>query len=169
MKACSKCGVEKLPEMFSLDSRPLDGRRYSCKACDRDRHLKYRAENPDRDRYRDAERGREYSQQYRARHRAKDLVRHAKRRAEAKGLPFDLDQHIPALQKRLDRAVCEVTGIPLSLTGGRLFNSPSLDRKVPARGYVIRNTRVVCLAINCAMGDWGEKTLRAILQQWLSR
>lgn len=115
------------------------------------------------------EKEREYSRKYRLINRARDLVRHAKRRAEKKGLPFDLNPHIDAIQERISRGCCELTGISFDLTSGLTWNSPSIDRKDPSKGYVISNVRVVLHAVNSALGTWGEQKLleisRAILAQ----
>lgn len=103
------------------------------------------------------ERRRLYAAENRRKNRAYELVRHAKERAKKKNLPFDLDIYSDVIQQRIDRGVCEVTGLPLNLEGGRTWDSPSLDRIDPEKGYLYNNTRVVCHAINSAMGDWGEQ------------
>jgi hypothetical protein len=79
------------------------------------------------------------------------MVRHARRRAERRGLPFDLaeaDFFIPAF--------CPVLGIPLQrLVGGKTGNdnSPSLDRIDPAKGYVAGNVIVVSNRANRIRND----------------
>jgi hypothetical protein len=88
-----------------------------------------------------------------------DLVRHARFRAEKKRVAFDLSAHIDEIQKLIDNGLCEVTGLPLNLDGGRTWDSPSLDRIVPAAGYLYSNIRIVCHAVNGAMGDWGEQKM----------
>jgi hypothetical protein len=86
-----------------------------------------------------------------------DLARHAKLRAAKKSLPYDLSDHVGEIQSRINAGVCEVTGLPLNLDGGRTWDSPSLDRIVPSVGYLYTNIRIVCHAMNGAMGDWGEQ------------
>lgn len=56
---------------------------------------------------------------------------------------------------------CAISGIPLEAPSGRpeAF-SPSLDRIVPALGYVRGNVRIVCNLANFAMNKWGEEPLR---------
>jgi hypothetical protein len=98
-----------------------------------------------------------YQRKYRKKHRAKDLVRHAKLRSLKKSLPFDLESHLDEIQARIEAGFCEVTGLPFNLDGGRTWDSPSLDRIVPAVGYLFANIRIVCHAVNGAMGDWGEQ------------
>jgi hypothetical protein len=96
------------------------------------------------------------------------MIATARTRARRRSLKFDLDQHVEELQARINIGRCEVTGVPLNLGGGRTFDSPSLDRIDPGKGYVYSNIRVVCNLINCALGDWGEDTLRTVIKQWVS-
>lgn len=112
---------------------------------------------------------REYQRQYRKRNRARDLARHAKFRAHKQKEPFDLLGYLPQLQERLDKGVCEVSGIPFNLDGGRTWDSPSLDRMDPHGGYLYSNIRVVCHALNSAMGDWGENRMLEIARAILKR
>jgi hypothetical protein len=101
------------------------------------------------------------------------MIRHAKKRAEKYKVPFDLDQHVEKIKTRLARMRCEMTGIPLQRgsegVADRKFNSPSLDRIVPSKGYVYKNIRIVCWAMNCAMGTWGEGVLRTIVKAWIEK
>lgn len=94
--------------------------------------------------------------------RAQCLVSHARIRSARKGIAFDLDIHVDDLQRRIDAGFCELTGLPFNLSGGRTWDGPSLDRIVPADGYVIGNVRVVCYAVNSALGDWGLDVLLKI-------
>jgi hypothetical protein len=114
-------------------------------------------------------RDREYQRQYRKRNRARDLVRHAKFRAGKQGVSFDLTSHLQELQERIDRGACELSGLPFNFDGGRTWDSPSLDRIDPGGGYLYRNIRVVCHAVNSAMGDWGEQKMLEIARAILNR
>jgi hypothetical protein len=76
----------------------------------------------------------------------------AKRRAQAKGLPFDImpgDIIIPAR--------CPLLGIVLRRSerekGGWLDQSPTLDRRVPALGYVKGNVWVISWRANRLKSD----------------
>jgi len=112
---------------------------------------------------------REYQQTYRKRNRARDLVRHARFRAHKTGASFDLMKFLPEIQARIDDGVCELSGLPFNLDGGRTWDSPSLDRIDPKAGYLYRNIRVVCHAVNSAMGDWGEAKMLEIARAILNR
>lgn len=80
--------------------------------------------------------------------RARILWWAAKRRAEKKGLSFDLLQADVAAA--LDRGVCQATGLPLDLCGRRSAYSPSIDRRNPDEGYTRKNSWLVCWGFNSA-------------------
>jgi hypothetical protein len=104
------------------------------------------------------------------RNRVKYLVAECRRRSAKKGLSFNLDQYIPELQARLDMGACELSGIPFKQTmGPTTYDSPSLDRINPSEGYLYGNVRIVCYAMNCALGNWGEEALLTILEGWQRR
>jgi hypothetical protein len=58
---------------------------------------------------------------------------------------------------------CEITGIKFSdeiPTGSKTAPfSMSLDRIDSSKGYVLENCRVVCLAVNLGMREWGENVM----------
>lgn len=101
--------------------------------------------------------------------RAMCLVATARTRARLRSLDFDLDAHTAALQKRIDAGCCELSGVRFDLSPGRKAFSPSLDRIDPKQGYLFKNIRVVCHAMNVSLGDWGTETLAEIMCAWLSR
>lgn len=109
-----------------------------------------------------AARSKGYQAARRITQRASYLVTAAKQRAKAKGLPFDLDAHRANLQEAMDKGVCQMTGIPFDMLGKQTWNSPSLDRVVPSRGYVISNVRVVLFSLNVMMHDWGVETVQTV-------
>lgn len=99
--------------------------------------------------------------------RAMCLVAAARVRARRKSIEFMLgDADIELLQAAIDRGICEVSGVALTLTGPRSATSPSLDRIKPELGYVAGNIRIVCHALNAGMGDWGEDELLRIVEAW---
>ena len=172
-KICRKCLLEKPLDQFFSEKRSADGKRYSCKLCDKARRITYLTglsmdqwEGRKALRKNHAPKERDYSHQRRTTYRAKALVYLAKQRATKKGVPFDLDQHAKALQSRIDAGFCELTGIPFRLDESRSFDSPSLDRIVPELGYTYANVRVVCYAMNCALGTWGEAPLLLLMEAW---
>jgi hypothetical protein len=100
---------------------------------------------------------------------------HAHKRAKKLGLAYNLDSHTEAMRKRVSAMRCEMTGVPLipgsgcGSPGKRVWNTVSLDRKDSTRGYTIDNIRVVCWAINAAMGTWGEQALRNMISSWQAK
>jgi hypothetical protein len=99
--------------------------------------------------------------------RALHLVWEAKRRALRKGVPFGLNADDTArIQATIDLGVCEITGSIFDLETNRAWNSPSLDQITAGRGYVRDNVRVVCRAMNFAMGEWGEYPVWQMFKNW---
>ena len=91
--------------------------------------------------------------------------------AKSRGLVFNIDfDQILAMAQR-QRWTCAVTGIQLhneKPEGSRRSPfTPSIDRIIPSGGYVPGNVRVVCLAANFAMNEWGDDVLRILAEGWL--
>lgn len=88
------------------------------------------------------------------------MLRHAKRSAKVKGIPFALKHEDVILPK-----VCPVLGIPLVVGNGfRTAASPSLDRIIPELGYVKGNVCVISWRANDLKRDATAAELRAVLQ-----
>jgi hypothetical protein len=81
--------------------------------------------------------------------------------AKARALEFDIAvaEIIAIAQKQKWR--CAVTGIKFSLRKidgkRRKPFAPSVDRIDSAKGYIKGNVRVVCLATNLAINEWGDE------------
>lgn len=83
----------------------------------------------------------------------------ARGRAIQKGLPFALPYEWVAETAERQKYRCSLTGIPFLAeppgpSAKHLF-APSLDRILPADGYVTGNVRLVVFAINVMLADWG--------------
>jgi hypothetical protein len=78
------------------------------------------------------------------------MLRHARTRANKAGVPFGLTlETFPPIPK-----ACPWLGIPLAVGSGRISpNSPSLDRIVPAMGYVPGNVIVISVRANLIKND----------------
>lgn len=96
----------------------------------------------------------------------------AKKRARAKGIEFNLtDTNIAELIKT-SRGRCSLTGIPFSMARHantyRAPFAPSLDRLNSTEGYTVANTRLVCVAVNWALSDWGCGVFETIAAGYIS-
>jgi hypothetical protein len=135
----------------------------------------YRAKNKERKQAYEAQWRAENAEHLKARgakrrieKRAKCLIAAARVRSRNKGHAFGLNDFSEELQSRIDRGICELSGVSFDLSPGRKPNSPSLDRINPALGYIPSNVRVICHALNAALGDWGEEALLPIMAGWLA-
>jgi hypothetical protein len=177
-KQCSKCRRTLPWSAFYREGQAAGGIRSTCCDCDRARHLLY-DRNPvnkilakrrkakwwveNREQIRDKRR-RKYHDM-----RGTELCYQARFRAKKSGAPFTLTaEDVADISRRIELGVCELTGVQLSLAERRGPLSPSIDRRVPALGYTRENTRVVCFAVNCALGNWGEEALREIVSCWIA-
>lgn len=182
LKQCSKCRQMKPLVDFRPEKRSADGLRYSCRACDSMRGRAYHVANREkrnttaRERRRaNPERDRTYGAEYRRKFVWRMILQHAKKRAAKFGWEYDLDSHVESIKARLAPMTCELTGAKLvagvgaGSPGKRYWNTPSLDRIDPTKGYTYANIRVVCWAMNCAMGTWGEAVLLDLVQKWIKK
>ena len=93
-------------------------------------------------------------------YRIRKLIAAAKNRAKTKTLPFNLDfEHLNNLWKEQEGR-CAISGVEFDISPNDNFGepkqlSPSLDRIIPALGYVKGNVRLVTYQINCGIGPYG--------------
>ncbi len=96
-------------------------------------------------------------------------IEFAKSRAYTRDMEFDLTLEwlIDLYNYQVGR--CAVSGLRLdvakrerNVNGWKRPFSPSLDRIDSSRGYLQDNCRIVCSAVNNAMGSWGEGVLHLI-------
>ena len=141
VKTCSKCGETKNRSKFT--PRPSGGSNgVICKSCKVD--------------YRDSVTG-----------RANNMLAGSRKRAAKKDIPNDLTREW--LSERLERGVCEATGLPLQLDGGRLNGgyrplTPSLDRTDSTKGYTMDNVKVVCWMYNAAKGTGSHEDVMKLAE-----
>lgn len=80
----------------------------------------------------------------------------ARKRAQRRGLPFDIEPDDIVIPE-----ACPVLGI--ALDGSSRDSTPSLDRVVPAKGYVRGNIAVISFRANRIKSDANAEELRSVL------
>jgi predicted component of type VI protein secretion system len=100
----------------------------------------------------------------------------ARRRARAKGWEFELDMDWVLARYAEQSGCCLLTGLPLEFLPPRDGKhlapqpfTPSIDRIDWRRGYTRDNSRLVCTAVNLALGAWGERALERLARAYLAR
>ena len=166
-KRCIKCKRVKRLSEFHVHSVKADGRRSDCKDCRRADQAR-RMSDPVRRAAQVV-----YLQEWRAstQGRARQLLKTAQYRSEALDVPFGLS--LGWIVERLDRGVCEVTGLPFDMgqPEGTRHNprAPSLDRIRPTKGYTKTNVRVVVWQFNSARNEYGDAALLELAQAIVSQ
>lgn len=121
MKTCRKCKKELSLDFFTTDSSSKDGLQRTCKECNRAKCIEWNSKNKDS------------LTLNRIRHRALD-----------KGIAFDIDLSDIAYPEK-----CPVFGFDLERNCKvPQFNSPSVDRIDPSKGYVKGNIQVISQLAN---------------------
>ena len=92
----------------------------------------------------------------------KALLASAKQRSKRKGMAFDIevsDIQIPE--------ICPLLGIPLSQTDGKVsFNSPTIDRIDPNKGYTKGNVWVISFKANMIKNCASFEEFQTIAENW---
>jgi hypothetical protein len=159
VNTCTKCKESKEDVEFYKHSGRDSGLSAWCKSCS-----KVVAKTRQQSNY-----FREHQRTYRRTHRAAKLIGTIRSRARSRSMEFDLDGFVQEIQSRIDTGVCEMSGVRFDIDATRSFNSPSIDRIDSSKGYVFSNIRVVCLAMNVALNDWGEEALAGVMNAWLEK
>jgi len=101
------------------------------------------------------------------------ILSNCRERAWKRGLAFELTGQ--DLRQMLEDSEyrCSVTGIPFdfsptaSSTHSRRPFFPSVDRIDNKLGYTRENCRIVCVAANYAMNEWGEEVFAMVARGYL--
>jgi hypothetical protein len=152
---CLHCGAE-----FSVPAVKKKGRKR--KYCSHSCALKYYnahiRDNPKR-----TQEVADYYRQYPARRFLASIKQSAKQR----GLSFDMTE--AWFKERLERGVCEISGLPIKIklykkkdVGQRNFYSPSVDRIDNNLGYIPSNCRMVCWGYNIGKYSYTDRDLMAL-------
>ena len=151
-KQCKSCGQKKQIAHFRIHNK--GGFRGTCRDCENRSTREKKPWN--------SEAKKNYQARRRITHRGFVLTREAQRRAEQKGIPFNLDWR--EIQTRIDAGFCEVTGLPFNLNTPKSWDAPSIDQMRAGEGYSKDNTRVVLYALNTMANEWGEDLIITIAQ-----
>lgn len=97
---------------------------------------------------------------------ARSILAGVKDRSRTKGVPCSLTAHEVDLLLSRSGGFCELTGIEFTKdksTGiRRAAFAPSIDRIDASKPYSMKNCRIVCVAVNIALADWGEAVFKEI-------
>ncbi len=139
-RTCKKCNKSKSIEEFVCNKLCKGGYEHQCVVCRIEQVRKH---------YNSIE------------GRAKKMFRDAKARAKKANVSFDIT--LDWILVKLERGVCEETGIILDLntfgTRRHTYNAPSLDRVIPELGYTKENTKMTCFMYNCAKNEFTKGEL----------
>ena len=90
------------------------------------------------------------------------LASRSRHRARRSGFLHNLPDKVGEQLFQRQKGLCAISGLPFSLTefADVLVKhpfAPSLDRISSRGGYTADNVRLVCIAVNFGMGQWGEE------------
>lgn len=100
----------------------------------------------------------------------------ARHRAKKKGLPFSLE--VCWAEERLQKGVCEATGIPFNFSTDRIKSAnwdkanplaPSIDRIDQTRGYTSENCQMIVWLLNRAKGHFELPVFRQVIMAYLEK
>jgi hypothetical protein len=95
------------------------------------------------------------------------MIASIKSGASARGIKFSLTEIDFSNLIARANGRCEVSGIPFiyeqeNKKWSKNPWAPSIDRIDSSEGYYIENCRVVCIAVNVALNEWGDDVLKKI-------
>lgn len=90
---------------------------------------------------------------------SRNLLQLARKRALRARIRFELaPEHVKHLFEE-SGGMCQLTGIPFDFEAVSWARwrpwAPSIDRMIPSEGYIPENCRLVCVATNLALNQWG--------------
>jgi hypothetical protein len=103
--------------------------------------------------------------------RAAVIACRVRKRAKTQGVKCTLTAEW--VRERLDRGVCEFSGLPFDLKKSsrdpRNPYGPAVDRKIAGGDYSPENCRLVLIAVNTALLDWGDEPFLRIVRAVVDR
>ncbi len=187
-KTCNLSGLLQSDNNFYKNNRTKDGLVSRCKECVKE----WRKNNPEiikqwcQD---NEEHRREYQKNWQKKHqkeileknrkwneninnRLSRLLKAAHKRSKIKKISSDIDIEWLLEKYNEQNGKCLLTGIEFDLThSNKKYHrnpfSPSLDRIDNSKGYTKSNTRLVCVWINIAIGEYGEENFLIMIKELL--
>jgi hypothetical protein len=97
------------------------------------------------------------------------LLTYAKARSKTYSMDFDLDKEYLITLFELQNKKCALTGLEFATAQGENSNkrrpfAPSIDRIDYKKGYTKDNTRLVCVAVNISLSDFGDEVFDKICE-----
>jgi hypothetical protein len=159
-KICARCTLSKSLSDFYRDKYKKDGRSYVCKKCSKDTYkqwLEIGTNKSDKYAYRTAV----YVRDKRLRPE-KLILASAKQRARLHNLPFNLEVSDIVIPE-----VCPILSIKLKVNSkANADDSPSLDRLIPALGYVKGNVAIISHRAN-VIKSYGTADEHIKIADWM--
>lgn len=192
LRACSTCGTEypATSEFFEKNKACVGGITHRCKPCSNKKAARWREENRDviierwHERYKGKHgearqvRDRFYREHQPQRMLAGMMSRATIKRAQERGLPCDDSASVAALEALLIATErCPICDVELRHRcylerghgkGKAHDATPTIDRIIPAMGYVQGNVAIICWRCNRLKSDGTLLELERIVQ-WLKR
>lgn len=179
MSICSKCNIEKPIDDFY--DRGDGKKKKICKVCDNhikhNYYLRHKSAIKEKTQIwyqKNKHKRKLVTKQYQktAKGRLIQLMRQAKSRATKHGLPYDLNVHFLLKLWDIQCGKCALTKINFNLERNETYSSepfaPSIDKINPKLGYTQDNVRLVCVAINFALNEFGEDIFKQICFAYLA-
>lgn len=171
-KKCNTCERLLPIEMYSKNKALKYGYSNRCKECDKKVWSVYKENNKEKinkeyvDRYHSDPEFRQHrlsigKKVYDKRALEKPesfILQSAKSRAKARNLDFNLE-----LSDIIIPEFCPILGIKLE-RGGQIFNSPSIDRIDPLKGYIKGNIRIISQRANTMKNDASIKEMQTFCE-----
>lgn len=186
-KVCRDCGEDLPVSAFSV-TRGGRYLRQMCKVCYRVYDAQYkrkkRLSDPEwyarqleankkyRERYSEGYRQHRLKKRERHRHqyfsdlsfRCRQIISAARRRAEKKGLEFEIDAETLEAIIQVQGYKCSVTGMSFDLSESTKYLrsplAPSIDRKDSDKGYTWDNIQIVVAWYNIFKNEWSDEDAR---------
>src|SRR5260370_1164588 len=102
------------------------------------------------------------------------LQMNARGQARKREIPFELPDGYAAELYRRQNGCCAVSGFRFNLKryADALVKhpfAPSIDRTLSSESYTIDNVRLVCVAVNFGMGQWGDEVYMTLAREAVAR